>query len=280
MRHGTARLRTSLAGTSFVGTSLVGAVLAGAALSTTLEAPARADEPGFSVRVTAPETFAAGRSAQTVTAVVTSENRRCRKVRWALLVHSGLQDDQLRVVRVEDDGEFRTTTSTEGVTTTILDAQLDPGTLCRGRTVTGRWQVAFTGPDAGPVQFEARAFDARDTLLTAGGATTQVESDTPPSPSPSPSRSASPEPDPDEESTEAPVAETPAAGADDTASGDPQAALVSEDSFLLGPGLIVGGVFVFLGVLLLLRIRSRARAARQRARQVPTGFYTMPGSSR
>ncbi|MEU8239882.1 hypothetical protein AB0C07_16685 [Actinoplanes missouriensis] len=272
MRHWTARR----------GTSLVSAVLAGAALSTSLEAPAHADEPGFSVRVTAPDTFTAGRSAQTVTAVVTSENRRCRKVRWALLVHSGLQDDQLRVVRVEEDGEFRTTTSTEGVTTTILDAQLDPGTLCRGRTVTGRWQIAFTGPDAGPVQFEARAFDARDTLLTAGGVTTQVESGTPESPAPSPSRSASPapEPDQDEESTEAPVAEAPAAGTDDTESGDPQAALVSEDSFLLGPGLIVGGVFVFLGVLLLLRIRSRSRAARLRAQQVPTGFYTMPGSSR
>src|SRR5690349_2096548 len=90
-----------------------GAVLAGAILSTAIEAPARADVPGFSVRVTAPGDFTAGEAAKTVTAVVTSENRRCRKVRWALLVHSGLDDDQLKVIRVEEDGEFATTSSTE-----------------------------------------------------------------------------------------------------------------------------------------------------------------------
>ncbi|WP_433825415.1 hypothetical protein ACQP2E_25260 [Actinoplanes sp. CA-015351] len=256
-------------------TALFGAVLAGVVLSMTLEAPAGADEPGFSVRVTAPEEFTTGESAKTVTAVVTSENRRCRKVRWALLVHSGLQDDQLAVVRVEDDGEFRTSTSTSGITTTFLDDQLDPGTLCRGRTVTGRWQVAFTGPDAGQVQFEAQAFDAQGTLLTAGGASVQVESDEEPapSPSPSPSPSAEAEPEPAGETDE--TSETPAAGSGDE-SRDAEAALVSEDSFLLGPGLIVGGVFVFLGVLLLLRIRSRSRSARQESQRVPTGFYTMP----
>ncbi|BBH71323.1 hypothetical protein ACTI_80080 [Actinoplanes sp. OR16] len=247
-----------------------GAVLAGAILSTAIEAPARADEPGFSVRVTAPGDFTAGEAAKTVTAVVTSENRRCRKVRWALLVHSGLDDDQLKVVRIEEDGEFGTSSSTEGITTTFLDDRPDPGTLCRGRTVTGRWQVAFAGPDAGQVQFEARAFDAQGTLLTAAGATTQVESDTPPPPSPSPSPSREEQAPADEPATEPPAAQQ------DRESGDPQAALVSEDSFLLGPGLIVGGVFVFLGVLLLLRIRSRSRAARREAQVLPTGFYRMP----
>ncbi|MEU4695397.1 hypothetical protein [Actinoplanes sp. NPDC023714] len=254
----------------------LGAVLAGAVLGTAAGSPARADEPGFSVRVTAPGDFVTGEAAQTVTAVVTSENRRCRKVRWALLVRSGpagdgLSGDQLRVVRVEEDGEFGTSTSAEGGTTTILDDRLDPGTLCRGRTVTGRWQVAFTGPDAGRVRFEARAFDAQGTLLTTAGATTRVESDTPPSPSPSPSPTREEQAPAEAEAED----ETPAAQPA-RESGDPQAALVAEDSFLLGPGLIVGGVFVFLGVLLLLRIRARSRAARLEAQTLPTGFYRMP----
>jgi hypothetical protein len=256
-------------------TVALGAVLAGAVLGVTAAGPAQADEPGFSVRVTAPGDFATGEAAQTVTAVVTSENRRCRKVRWAMLVHSGLDDGQLKVVRVEEDGEFPSTRSTEGITTTFLDDRADPGTLCRGRTVTGRWQVAFEGPDAGQVQFEARAFDERGTLLTTAGAATQVEGEAEPSPSPSPTRE-----------EEAPAGETPAGEGDQAGqapaqqqnreSGDPQAALVSEDSFLLGPGLIIGGIFVFLGVLLLLRIRSRSRTAQAEARQLPTGFYRMP----
>jgi hypothetical protein len=254
-------------------TAALGAVLAGVVLSITAEMPAQADEPGFSVRVTAPDDFTTGEAAQTVTAVATSDNRRCRKVRWALLVHSGLEEDQLKVVRVEEDGEFRSTRSTEGITTTFLDDQVDPGTLCRGRTVTGRWQVSFEGPDAGQVQFEARAFDAQDTLLTAAGATTQVESDEEPPPSPSPSvtrEEQAPAGEQAEDQTEAPAQQQ------NRESGDPQAALVSEDSFLLGPGLIVGGIFVFLGVLLLLRIRSRSRSARLEAQQLPTGFYRMP----
>ncbi|WP_229074073.1 hypothetical protein [Actinoplanes sp. DH11] len=263
--------------------TLAGALLAGAVLSTMIEAPATADVPGFAVRVTGPEEFAAGRSAPDVTAVVTSESRRCRKVRWALLVHSELPADQLRVVRVEQDGVFGTSTSTEGITTTVLDDAPDPGTLCRGRTVTGRWQIAFTGPDAGPVRFEARAFDAQGTLLTAGGLTTRVGGDpeSPPSPSPSASSAdASPSPSAEDAGEDAAGGPVAPADRDEEPAEAQETALVSEDSFLLGPGLIVGGILVFLGILLLLRIRARSRAARERAQQLPTGFYTMPGSPR
>ncbi|WP_161790701.1 hypothetical protein [Actinoplanes utahensis] len=49
---------------------------------------------------------------------------------------------------------------------------------------------------------------------------------------------------------------------------------------LLGPGLIVGGICVFLGVLLLLRLRARARQVRIEEQTTPTGFYSMPGSYR
>ncbi|GGN82051.1 hypothetical protein GCM10010112_59150 [Actinoplanes lobatus] len=256
-------------------TALTGAVIAGAVVNTVVwAAPAAADVEGFNVRVTAPDRFTAGRNAQVVTAVVTSENRQCRKVRWALLVHSRIDPGQLQVTRFEDNGPFATTDQTEGVTTTIVDNDLDPGEACRGRTVTGRWQVGFAGPEGGDVRFEVRAFDAENTLLTAGGAAARVrgEVEAEASPSATPEESAAPE-----ESEEAAPEETreptrAVADPDET-----ETALVADDTTLLGPGLIVGGVCVFLGVLLLVRLRARARQARQDAQSTPTGFYRMPG---
>ncbi|GIE36515.1 hypothetical protein Ait01nite_095600 [Actinoplanes italicus] len=252
--------------------ALAGAIVAGTALNAVAWAsPAAAEVPGFEVRVSAPERFTAGRSAATVTAVVTSENRRCRKVRWVLLVRTPVGADQLRVTRVEDNGEFATDTSTEGDTTTITDEALDPGTLCRGRTVTGRWQIGFEGPDGGDVRFEARAFDAEQTLLTTAGATATVRGERGASPSAEPSEEAGEDA---AEEEEAPAEETgPVIPAD---SDEPEAALVAEESTLLGPGLIVGGICVFLGVLLLVRLRARARTVRIEAETLPTGFYRMP----
>jgi hypothetical protein len=256
-------------------TALIGAVLAGAMVSAVWQSPAVADEPGFSVTVEAPDEFTAGGNTKTITAVVTSQNQQCRKVRWALLVRTAIAPEQIQVTRIEDDGEFAVTTSTENVTTRFLDEEVDPGLLCRGRTVTGRWQVSFAGPDADGVQFEAQAFDVRDRLLSTAGSAAEIEGGSPPSEEPEPSEEAEPAA-PEEE---ADATEPPAAGRTDE-SENAEAALVSEETSLLGPGLIVGGVFVFLGLLLLLRIRVRAREARRRAQAIPTGFYTMPRSSR
>ncbi len=265
MRHSTMRLWAVCTG--------VGLGLAG------VTAPALADVPGFRVRVTAPATFRADGAAKTLTAVATSEQLRCRKVRWTLLVRGGdVPLERIRVTRVEDNGEFPTSVAVNRDTATIVDEQLDPGTLCRTQTVTGRWQIAFSGPEGGEVRFEVRAFDAQNTLLTTSSATTEVASRVATSsPSPSPSRtSASPEPtedDPQEETDEPtgqaePAEETPSASALVPASAD--------DSSALGPGLIVGGVFFLLGLILLLRLRARTRSARGRAGTPPTGFYTMP----
>lgn len=264
-------------------TALSGAVVAGAVLSAVPHAaPASADERGFSVQVSTPGDFTVGRSAQTVTAVVTSENRRCRKVRFVLLTRSRIDADQMRVTRVEEDGPFATTDSTEGTTTTFVDNELDPGLSCRGRTVTGRWQIAFDGPDGGDVRFEIRAFDERNTLLSAGGALAEVEGgreEAEPSPSAEPSDEPSEEPS-EEASEEAAPIEDDEQTAAPIEEEDTGAALIANESSLLGPGLIAGGVCVFLGVMLLLRLRSRARQATVDAQSVPTGFYSMPGSSR
>jgi hypothetical protein len=259
-------------------TALIGAVVAGAVLSApTWAAPAAADVPGFSVRVTAPDTFTAARSAETVTAVVTSESGRCRKVRWVLIVRSEVDPGQLRVTRVEEDGEFDTSTDTDGDTTTIIDEALDPGTLCRGRTVTGRWQITFDGPDGGDVRFEAQAFDDQETLLTTAGASATVRGQRTASPSPEPSESPAGN-GTDEQDEDA--GDGGAAGDDDKvidqAGGDTQTALVADQTSLLGPGLVIGGICVFLGVLLLLRLRVRSRVARVEEQTLPTGFYRMP----
>jgi hypothetical protein len=263
-------------------TALLWATLAGAALGASgLTAPAQADVPGFSLTITAPATFQAGGNTKTVTAVATSDQARCRKVRWTLVVRGGdVPLNRIAVTRVEDTGEFPTQVSVSGDTATIVDQQVDPGTLCRNRTVTGKWQVRFGGNDGGEVRLEVRATDAQNTLLTTSNATTEVTTKVATSsPTPTPSRTtASPTPKPSETSEPAedePVEETAEPPVNETSA----TALVpasTDQSNLLGPGLIVGGVFFFLGLLLLLRLRARTKEARRDAQTLPTGFYTMP----
>jgi len=101
-----------------------------------------------------------------------------------------------------------------------------------------------------------------------------------PSPTPSAKPSAT-------EATQAPVADdqptTPAARASTSAAAlTPTAGTPS----VLGPGLIIGAVLVFLGVALLLRIRTRNRKAdgdpawQAHTQSLPTGFYSMPDRRR
>jgi hypothetical protein len=261
--------------------ALLSAVLAVAAATLVLPGRASAVEPGFQVDITeAPRTFTAGDGARTVTAVASSEQNRCQKVRWSMLIAvDGPDLDEVKVARVEDDGDFPVQVQNAGDgTARITDVELDPGQLCRGRTVTARYRISFDDDTpSGQVSFRAQAFNAGRTLLQEASSSSQVEGEEPeeeksPSPSPSPSPTeASPEPeesaddeetaDPDPaSSTDTDVAAVPAAGSD---GGTPS---------LLGAGLIVGGILVFLGVGLLLRLRMRGRAPKHSA-QLPTGFY-------
>jgi hypothetical protein len=259
-------------------TALLWATLAGAALGAAgVTAPAQADVPGFSVRVTAPATVKAGGGTKTLTAVATSDQRQCRKVRWTLVVRGGdVPLSQIRVTRFEDAGEFPARVSVDGDTATLVDEQVDPGTLCQGRTVTGKWQIGVSGRDGGRIRFEVRAFDGTNTLLSTSGANTEVtgvvatSSPTPARSSPAPAET-SPDEEADDEATDEPT--VPANRTTSAVALNPAS---SDDSNLLGPGLVVGGVFFFLGLILLLRLRSRTREARREAQTVPTGFYTMP----
>ena len=243
--------------------------------------PARADVPGFEVKVgQSPQTFTIGKDARPLTAVVsTDRGRRCLKVRWALTIETkGISLDQVRVTRVEDQKEFPVRAGVRGEAATVVDERLDPGQLCPDRTVTGRWDVSFTGPDDGEVTFQAQAFDGTGRLLSSTGAQAQVVSPVAAKPSASPSPSPSATPTEEAPAEDEPVADEEAAA---TPTESEAAALnpASSSSNVLGIGLIVGALMVFLGVGMLLRLRLRNR--RQPAEvQLPTGFYDMPSRRR
>lgn len=229
-------------------------------------APALAVDDDVTVSIQGPDEFRAGAGAATVNVVASTDERgqRCRKVRWSMLLRvSGAEIDQLRVDRVEDDASFPVQVRTEGDAARLTDRQLDPGQLCRGRTVTAVYRIAFTGDaPAGEVRLEASAFDRRGELIQSAGATRTVAGEEPEgSPSPTPSESESAEP----EESEEPEAAVPPAAAPD-AEDLAQAAGEGGTPSLLGPGLIVGAVLVFLGVGLLMRIRLRNRKARRHHR--------------
>jgi hypothetical protein len=251
--------------------------LALVAASLIWSAPAMADVPGFEVNIgESPATFTVEKNARSLTAVVsTDRGGRCRKVRWALVVRTeGVGLDQLRIGRVENDQSFDVQARVEGDAAVVVDTQLDPGELCRGRTVTGRWDIAFTGPDDGSVTFEARAADDTGRVLSSATATSRVVSPVADRPSPEPSESPSPSPEAEEEpSEEAAAGNTPPDRKNSSGSTalEPAAGTPS----VLGPGLIVGALLVFLGVGLLLRIRTRNRAVAAETAP-PTGFYHAP----
>ncbi|WP_433382208.1 hypothetical protein ACQPZX_18515 [Actinoplanes sp. CA-142083] len=242
-------------------------------------APASADVDGFAVNIgQAPGTITIGKQARTLTAVATTDRqRRCFKVRWALVIKTeGISLDQVRVNRVENGQTFAVRAQLRDDQARIVDVQADPGELCRNRTVTGRWDVSFVGPDDGRVTFEAQALDGARELSSAEASSRVV---TAVAAKPSASASASPSASPtaaeeavaDDQAT--PAADPTSAAALNPASGTPS---------VLGPGLIIGAVLVFLGVALLLRIRTRNRKEEQQpawqaqTQNLPTGFYSMP----
>jgi hypothetical protein len=250
--------------------ALLSSVLAMATATLALPMPAQAAVKGFDVKITeVPDEFTAGANARTVTVVAsTDEGRRCLKVRWSMLLQvDGLILDQVQVDRIEDDGSFPLRVRTEGDTARLTDVRFDPGQLCVNRTVTARYRVAFDddAPE-GQVTFQAQAFDAKTRLLQEATASSPVIG---PKASPSPSESASEasEAVDDEEPQEA--APVPTATGDDL-SANPAAATEGGVPSLLGPGLVVGAVLVFLGVGLLLRLRMRNKAPQRQHFYYPT----------
>jgi hypothetical protein len=263
--------------------ALLSAILAMTAATLVLPGRAAAVEPGFKVDITElPETFTAGAGARTVTVVASSEQNQCQKVRWSMLIAvDGPALDEVQVARVEEDGDFPVQVQNAGDgTARITDAQLDPGELCRGRTVTARYQIAFADDaDSGRVTFRAQAFNAGRTLLQETSSRSEVkgeeaepeETEKSPSPEASPSPSES-SPEPEESADDEETAEPEDTDADADLAAVPTSGNGSGTPSLLGAGLIVGGILVFLGVGLLLRLRLRNRNPKHGG-QLPTSFY-------
>jgi hypothetical protein len=268
--------------------ALLPAVLTVVAAVLALPSPAHAVVRGFDVKLTqVPATFVAGQGAQSVTAVVSTDTApRCQKVRWSMLLRvlDGVTLDDVKVTRIEDGGEFPVRAQVDGDTARLTDTQFDPGELCRGRTVTARYAVAFDG-DApqGRVAFEVQAFTATNLLLQQASTISRVAGTT----GPEPTGAATPSPSPtgsddagagagDDASAEpSDSAAAPAATATATEGISANAAAANGGvPSLLGPGLIVGALFVFAGMGILLRLRSRARAPK--TRPMPTSFYPAP----
>ena len=244
--------------------------LAIAAAPLALPGRAAAVEPGFEVRIAElPATFAAGAESRTLTVVASSERGRCQKVRWSLVLRSDGPDlDQVEVDRVEEGGDFPVRVQREDGVARITDEQFDPGELCRGRTVTATYRVSVDeDADTGRLVFASQAFNARGNLLQEAAGESPVVGQRG---EPEPTASATADP---EESGDA-VDDEAAAPEPTRTSGSIDGVAASSDSgspSLLGPGLIVGAVLVFLGVALLLRLRTRNRSAQHGA--VPAHFH-------
>lgn len=258
--------------------ALLSTLLTVAAATLALPGRAAAVEPGFEVTVTeAPASITTGDRARTLTVVASSEQNRCQKVRWSLLLRvDGVELDEVGLRRIEEDGNFPVQVESDDDTARITDRQLDPGELCRGSTVTANYTIAVDDEaESGRITYQAQAFNAAGTLLQETTATSQVvgeapERDADESPSPEPS-----ETEPSDEPSEEPAEDEETAEPEETGSPDDDVAAVpaSENGTpsLLGPGLVVGGLLVFVGVGLLLRLRTRARDTEQTRLQ--TGFY-------
>ncbi|MET8231300.1 hypothetical protein ABZS77_11610 [Micromonospora sp. NPDC005298] len=163
----------------------VGVVLAGLTGAVlTLAAPAQA---AFATEMSGlPARFTAGDQVRTISAVVSQTDRRggCAKVRWSMvLTVRGIRLDQVKMDRVEENGDFPLEIRTDGDVARLTDRQLDPGTLCPGRTVTARYRVAFAEDVTdGRITLAAEAYDANLRLLARQTATRSVVGWTPPRP--------------------------------------------------------------------------------------------------
>jgi hypothetical protein len=265
--------------------ALVPAVFAVATAVLTLPSPASAAPADFQLRLSAPATYTAGGNAKTVEAVVSTDTvRQCQKVRWSMLlrVADGLTFDDMKVTRIEDSGEFPVQSQVNGDTARLTDVQVDPGQLCRGSTVTARYTVSFdSGASDGRVSYQIQALDARNAVLSQAAATSRVNGTAPASPPPttttpppSPTRSADASGQgASDDATDDPTTEPPPEAA--AATTGPTGAVSTTEAAgqgnvpsLLGPGLIVGGLFVFIGVGILLRLRTRTKTP-----EAPTAFY-------
>jgi hypothetical protein len=267
-------------------TALVSTILAVATAVLALPSPASAALAGFQVRLQAPDTFKAGANPRPIEAVVSTGNaQRCQKVRWSMLlrVAGGVTFDDVKVTRIENGAEFPLLSQINGDTARLTDDEFDPGQLCRDQTVSARYDVSFAaGAPQGQIAYEVQALNVKNEVLQQAAAESRVDGTA--TATPTKTATASPTPTPSADDSGAGAGVDPTAGAttdQPTESAAPAAtadvpanAAASQAGVpsLLGPGLIIGALFVFIGVGILLRLRMRNNKE-ARSHRLPTGFY-------
>ncbi len=216
-----------------------------------------------------PGRFTAGEQVRTISAVVSQTDRRggCAKVRWSMVLSvQGIRLDQVKMDRVEEAGDFPLDIRTDGDVARLTDRQLDPGTLCPGRTVTARYRVAFAEDvTQGRVTLAAEAYDANLRLLARQTATRSVVgvggvptgTPKPTATPPEPTESASAPTEDESTATEEPVEEY---GADAAPPAANRPVAQSGAFGVMQAAFLLGGLLLFLGVGLLLRLRHLTRA--------------------
>ena len=138
--------------------------------------------------------------------------------------------------------------------------------------MTGRWDIAFAGPDERHGHLRGECTGRRNGReLAVASTTSRVVSPVAATPSPEPVGGGH-----RDRTSRGPGRRAPTARRTTESSA---AALnpASGSYSVLGPGLIIGAVLVFLGVALLLRLRTRSRRAdpawQTQTQTLPNGFY-------
>lgn len=212
---------------------------------------------GVTVQITQlPGEFAAGAAPAPVTVVASRSRGGCIRVRWSLVLGvEGVRPDHVRVDRIEQDGSFPTRVEATGDAIRITDRRLDPGTLCRGRTVTARYEISVAGEATGAtgrLTLAAAAFSAGGQLLDRTTATRPVRLPRAPQPS---------------DAVGADVQGADGLSAERLGADGPAAGRTSDSRVVrVGPiGLAVGAAMVLSGLVLLARVRRRSRRLRRLA---------------
>jgi hypothetical protein len=223
------------------GLAAASAVAAGAAVAPATPAPAAAR--GVTVEIVElPEALVAGGPPARLTVVASrSGGDGCFKVRWSTLLRAeGVRPDQLRVERIEE-GPFPTDVREVGGATRVTDLRFDPGSLCRTRTVTARYELTVAADAAdGRITLRTEAYAADRLLLDSEEASRDVLGSGPPA-------------------TESAESAESAGGAGSGAGGPgrPVAERAAETERLPVTWFLAGGVLVFVGLILLLNVRLR-----------------------
>lgn len=261
----TGRAVTAVTGMLVIGAAVCAAHPAQAAETRQVTPLGAAAARGVSVEIVeVPDRFVAGAAPETITVVASkSGGGDCLKVRWSMVLRvEGLSLEQVRVDRIEESGSFPVDVDDDATTARVTDEQLDPGTLCRNRTVTARYRLNVANDvQAGRLAILAEAYDADARLLERDGAARQiVGTATAPRSTAGPSAEPSAGPTPDESPTTDPAAGT---GAGAAAPGDTsinQTEAGNDQNGIPLAWFFIGGLMMFLGLSLLFNLRRRQRS--------------------